>query len=475
MAALDRSRSARSPAAPLPGCCASGSRARRAMGTMPSATSSRSRLPGHALRRPTPGTCAALGPPVPHPARPVRASSRVPQAARHREHEAFTATRMPRRTRAVAVARELNEAPPTGPRGRRRAEAVDDRPRTVAGSLGPPTAPGSLSPDVNDPAARNVSFEELAEPTGFCRGADHRRRDLLRVETIFDTQRQGAIFAVEEAFDTSVSAAGRDLGTIVDAWGVRCPGRRWRRLGQHPARHPLLVGSTERWARSSCGCTSRSSTGTRTCPSPPTQRGLPNESGAMTRRRTRRQPPRRVAARGLVTWRGPCGCTPSTPRRRGGVAGSRRGWCGGGAVTRCRSSRSPSRSPRGVREHRRGERTSPVAQVRPPHGGRPRRGGRGGRDRAGPGCERGRDPGREHGRGDARRRRGDDPLPAAARFGAGHRGRPDHGRQLALVGHRGRASAAPGQGRRQLDLAQEGEDEFLRQARCAGGTARRWS
>ena len=63
---------------------------------------------------------------------------------------------------------------------------------------------------------------------------------------------------------------------------------------------------------------------------------------------------------------------------------------------------------------------------------------------------------REHGRGDARRGRGDDSFPAPHRRRARHRDGPGHGRQLEMVGARGRPAAAPGQGRRQLDLAQGG-------------------
>ena len=90
--------------------------------------------------------------------------------------------------------------------------------------------------------------------------------------------------------------------------------------------------------------------------------------------------------------------------------------------------------------------------------------GRGGRRRARPGRERRRAARREHGRGDARRRRRDDPVPSAdAR--AGHRHGPGDGRQLEVVGHRGRAAQLQGKGVVNSISLKEGEAEFLRQAR----------
>ena len=63
---------------------------------------------------------------------------------------------------------------------------------------------------------------------------------------------------------------------------------------------------------------------------------------------------------------------------------------------------------------------------------------------------------REHGRRPARRRAGDDDVPEPARDRAGGRSDPDHGRQLPLLGARGRAEVRPGQGDRQLDQPQGG-------------------
>ena len=83
-------------------------------------------------------------------------------------------------------------------------EARDpDRPRYVAGALGPTNRTASLSPDVNDPGARNVTYQELAEAyQEAARGLVEGGADLLLIETIFDTlNAKAAIFAVESLFD----------------------------------------------------------------------------------------------------------------------------------------------------------------------------------------------------------------------------------------------------------------------------------
>ncbi|MGH8560956.1 MAG: homocysteine S-methyltransferase family protein, partial [Nevskiales bacterium] len=72
-----------------------------------------------------------------------------------------------------------------------------DKPRFVAGALGPTNRTASISPDVNDPAARNVTYDELVsayleQANGLVDGGS----DLLLIETIFDTlNAKAAIFA----------------------------------------------------------------------------------------------------------------------------------------------------------------------------------------------------------------------------------------------------------------------------------------
>src|SRR4030095_15006597 len=78
-----------------------------------------------------------------------------------------------------------------------------DWPRYVAGALGPTPRTASISPDVNDPGARNVSFDELVAAYGEqARGLLDGGADLLLIETIFDTlNAKAAIFAIEEEFE----------------------------------------------------------------------------------------------------------------------------------------------------------------------------------------------------------------------------------------------------------------------------------
>ena len=77
------------------------------------------------------------------------------------------------------------------------------RPRFVAGSLGPTNKSASISPDVNDPGARNVTWDELVEAyLESARGLVAGGADILLIETIFDTLNgKAAIFALETLFD----------------------------------------------------------------------------------------------------------------------------------------------------------------------------------------------------------------------------------------------------------------------------------
>src|SRR6185503_14747942 len=83
------------------------------------------------------------------------------------------------------------------------AAQAPDRPRFVAGALGPTNRTASISPDVNDPGFRNVSFDELvASYREAVDGLMEGGVDILLLETIFDTlNAKAAIFAIEEVFD----------------------------------------------------------------------------------------------------------------------------------------------------------------------------------------------------------------------------------------------------------------------------------
>ncbi|MBI4990276.1 MAG: methionine synthase [Rhodocyclales bacterium] len=103
-----------------------------------------------------------------------------------------------------------------------------DKPRFVAGVLGPTSRTASISPDVNDPGFRNVTFDELvAAYTEAVRGLCDGGADLILFETIFDTlNAKAALFAVEQYFDQ----VGQRLpimisGTITDASGRTLSGQ----------------------------------------------------------------------------------------------------------------------------------------------------------------------------------------------------------------------------------------------------------
>jgi 5-methyltetrahydrofolate--homocysteine methyltransferase len=99
-----------------------------------------------------------------------------------------------------------------------------DKPRFVAGALGPTPKTASISPDVNDPAARNVNFDQLvAAYHEQVRGLVDGGVDLLLVETIFDTLNcKAALFAIDLYFEEHPATPRLPLmisGTVTDASG----------------------------------------------------------------------------------------------------------------------------------------------------------------------------------------------------------------------------------------------------------------
>ena len=103
-----------------------------------------------------------------------------------------------------------------------------DRPRFVAGVLGPTSRTCSISPDVNNPGYRNVTFDELVENyTEATRGLIEGGADLILIETIFDTlNAKAAIFAVQEVFEQlGVELPIMISGTITDASGRTLSGQ----------------------------------------------------------------------------------------------------------------------------------------------------------------------------------------------------------------------------------------------------------
>ena len=109
-----------------------------------------------------------------------------------------------------------------------RATAIDGRPRFVAGAIGPTNRTASLSPDVNDPGYRAVTFDDLRiaygqQVTGLIAGG----ADIILIETIFDTlNAKAAIFACLEAFEaTRLRLPIMISGTITDASGRTLSGQ----------------------------------------------------------------------------------------------------------------------------------------------------------------------------------------------------------------------------------------------------------
>jgi 5-methyltetrahydrofolate--homocysteine methyltransferase len=124
--------------------------------------------------------------------------------------------------------------------------STPDKPRFVLGALGPTPKTASISPDVNDPGARNVNFEELRlayyqQVQALVEGG----ADALLVETIFDTlNAKAALFAIDEYFDASGERLPLIIsGTVTDASGRILSGQTVTAFW-HSVRHaqPLAVG-----------------------------------------------------------------------------------------------------------------------------------------------------------------------------------------------------------------------------------------
>jgi 5-methyltetrahydrofolate--homocysteine methyltransferase len=139
------------------------------------------------------------------------------------ETNTFGATTIAQEDYGMAdLAREMNLASARLARAACDRFSTPDHPRFAAGAVGPTPKTASISPDVNDPGARNVTFEELRaayyeQVAALVEGGV----DVLLVETIFDTlNAKAALFAIEEFFENS----GQRLpvmisGTVTDASG----------------------------------------------------------------------------------------------------------------------------------------------------------------------------------------------------------------------------------------------------------------
>ncbi|MEO9138813.1 MAG: methionine synthase [Jatrophihabitans sp.] len=138
---------------------------------------------------------------------------------------------------AARVAREACDA---------MTKQTPDKPRWVAGAIGPLNRTGSISPDVNDPGARNVDFDTMVEAYHEqARGLIDGGVDAFMIETIFDTLNcKAAIFAVETLFEEQGRRWPVMLsGTITDASGRTLTGQTTEAFW-NSVRHarPLIVG-----------------------------------------------------------------------------------------------------------------------------------------------------------------------------------------------------------------------------------------
>ncbi|MGO2055369.1 MAG: methionine synthase, partial [Halomonadaceae bacterium] len=199
-------------------------------------------------------------------------------------------------------------------------------PRYVAGVLGPTSRTASLSPDVNDPAKRNVTFDELREnyyeaASALIAGG----ADLIMIETIFDTlNAKAAIYALEELFDDRGERLPVMIsGTITDASGRTLSGQTTEAFWSS-VRHaqPLSVGlNCALGAEELRPYLEELSTKADTFVSAHPNAGLPNEFGEYD------QTPEEMseivsefAASGLVNIIG--GCCGSTPEHIRAIADS---------------------------------------------------------------------------------------------------------------------------------------------------------
>lgn len=144
------------------------------------------------------------------------------------------------------LSREMNVAAARLAREAADKFSTPDKPRFVAGALGPTPRTASISPDVNDPAARNVDFEQLrAAYYEQVQGLVEAGVDLLLVETIFDTlNAKAALFAMDEYFDKSGERLPLIIsGTVTDASGRILSGQTVTAFW-YSVRHarPLAVG-----------------------------------------------------------------------------------------------------------------------------------------------------------------------------------------------------------------------------------------
>ena len=145
------------------------------------------------------------------------------------EANTFNATRIAMADYAMEdLSYEINVAAARLAREAADAAASAEKPRFVAGILGPTNRTCSISPDVNDPGFRNITFEQLVEAyTESTRGLIEGGADIILIETIFDTlNAKAAVYAVKQVFDEDgIELPIMISGTITDQSGRTLTGQ----------------------------------------------------------------------------------------------------------------------------------------------------------------------------------------------------------------------------------------------------------
>ena len=141
----------------------------------------------------------------------------------------FSATRISQADYGLeGLTRELNVEAAKVARAAAESRATPERPRWVAGAIGPTNQTASISPDVNNPGFRKVGFDDLRAAYGeAARGLIEGGVDLLLVETIFDTlNAKAALYAIEELRDEGLEVPPIMIsGTITDRSGRTLTGQ----------------------------------------------------------------------------------------------------------------------------------------------------------------------------------------------------------------------------------------------------------
>ena len=151
-----------------------------------------------------------------------------------------------RRTSSTSTGARLAARPPTSP------QREDGRPRFVAGAMGPTNRTASISPDVDNPGFRAVTFDELREAYGEqAKGLVEGGADLLLIETIFDTlNAKAAIYAIAELFEArGVRVPVMISGTITDRSGRTLSGQTPEAFWNSVAPRRAVLGRAQLRAR----------------------------------------------------------------------------------------------------------------------------------------------------------------------------------------------------------------------------------